>query len=289
MNEEKEEVELLDEIQDNKEEPKEQINQKIEIVEHKESKFDNLKSREEQFETEVKSKEPQSKKENRKPLNKKKTIITIILVIIIVIIVGSIWFVIAIRKVREEWTNITTDKPIIYIYPEEETKVKITVSNPENFTVTYPKYNEGWEVTAKEDGTLIDKNNKEYYALYWEGKNNNNKIKEDGFVIKGEDTSTFLEDKLKLLGLNNKETNEFIIYWLPKLEKNEYNYIRFQTREEINNYMKLNIEPTPDTLIRVLMEYKPLEKKIKVKEQKLQPVERQGYTIVEWGGTEIKK
>lgn len=286
MNEEKEEVELLEEVEDNKEEPKEQINQKIEIVEHKESKYDNLKSREEQFQKEAKDEEFVPKKRTGKTLNKKKTIITIILVILIVIVVGSIWFVNAIRKAREEWRDAPAYKPIIYIYPKEEEKIKITVSNPENFTVTYPKYNEGWEVTAKVDGTLIDKNNKEYYALYWEGKDCNSKIKEDGFVIKGEDTSSFLEEKLKVLGLNNKEANEFIIYWLPKLEKNEYNYIRFQTIEEINDYMKLNIEPTPDTLIRVLMEYKPLKKEIKVKEQKLQQVERQGYTVVEWGGTE---
>ena len=77
------------------------------------------------------------------------------------------------------------------------------------------------------------------------------------------------------------------MYWLPKLEKNKYNYIRFQTMEEINNNMRLDINPKPDTLIRVRMEYKPLDKRINVKEQKLTKVEREGYTIVEWGGTNI--
>ena len=185
-------------------------------------------------------------------------------------------------SVNAEW------KPIIYIYPKKDIDIKITVSHPEDFTITYPKYNNGWEVKALTDGTLIDKNGKEYYALYWEGENNKkNPIKEDGFVVKGEDVASFLEEKLTTLGLNYKEREEFIVYWLPKLEPNNYNYIRFQTMEEINKTMELNIDPKPDTLIRIMMEFKPLDKKIKVKEQKLETVDRVGYTVVEWGGTNI--
>ena len=178
-------------------------------------------------------------------------------------------------------------KPIIYIYPKEDMNVEVEVSNPEKLVVTYPKYEDGWKVKALKDGTLID-NNKKYYALYWEGIGKDNSIKEDGFVIKGEDSAGFLEEKLEILGLNYKESNEFIMYWLPKLESNKYNYIRFMTREEIDNNMELDINPKPETLIRVMMEYKGLDKKIKVKDQKLPRVERTGYTVVEWGGTEIK-
>ena len=179
-------------------------------------------------------------------------------------------------------------KPIIYIYPEEDMNVSISVSNPENFTTTYPKYEDGWEVKALTDGTLIDKFGKSYYALYWEGKQKNiSKVKEDGFVIKGEDTAEFLEEKLEILGLNYKEKNEFIMYWLPKMENNKYNYIRFETMEEINENMELFITPKPESLIRVRMDYKPLDKKIKVKEQELTTPERTGYTVVEWGGIEI--
>ena len=179
-------------------------------------------------------------------------------------------------------------KPIIYVYPEKDMDVEVTLSNPEKLTVTYPKYEDSWKVKALTDGTLIDSNNKKYYALYWEGIEDKDIINKDGFVIKGEDSASFLEEKLEILGLNYKERNEFIMYWLPKLEKNKYNYIRFKTREEIDNNMKLDINPEPDTLIRVMMEYKGLDKKIKVKEEKLTKVERDGYSVVEWGGTEIK-
>lgn len=183
------------------------------------------------------------------------------------------------------------DKPIIYIYPEEETEVTVELGRKENLICTYPIYEDKWEVTAKPDGTLIDdKTGRTYYALYWEGINSKkygNKL-ENGFVVKGEDTIKFLEEKLAILGLNEKEAEEFIVYWLPKMQNNKYNYIRFQTIEEINENMPLEVTPEPDTLIRIMMEWKALNKYIEVEEQQLERVERNGYTVVEWGGTEIK-
>lgn len=180
-------------------------------------------------------------------------------------------------------------KPIIYIYPKEQTKVSIKVGKPENLSHTYPKYENGWEVIAKPNGDLIDtKTGRNLYALYWEGKNTVEPNMNEGFIVKGKDTITFLEEKLKILGLNEREANEFIIYWLPKLESNKYNFIRFQTEEEINNNMPLEIEPKPDTVIRVVMEFKALEEPIQIQEQNLKTPERIGYTVVEWGGTEIK-
>lgn len=110
----------------------------------------------------------------------------------------------------------------------------------------------------------------------------------DGFVVKGEDSAAFLEEKLEVLGLNYKEAEEFIIYWLPKLEANKYNYIRFATLEEIEENMPLSVSGNPDSVIRVIMEYKGLEQPIKVKEQNLTTPERTGFTVVEWGGMELK-
>ena len=178
-------------------------------------------------------------------------------------------------------------KPIIYIYPEEEQEIEIKLSNKENLLFSYPKYNDGWKVIVDKNGN-IKMNNKSYYALFWEGNNKYTSIHEEGFVIEGKDIEQFLEEKLTILGLNDKERNEFIIFWLPKLEQNTYNYIYFESQEEINNYMSLEITPKPKSLIRIQMDYKSLEEKINVKEQKLTTPERDGYTIVEWGGSLIK-
>lgn len=180
-------------------------------------------------------------------------------------------------------------KPLIYIYPEYTMDISVKLGNSNNLSFSYPRYNNGWNVKAYKDGTLIDKNtNRELYGLFWEGNNYESSIKEEGFIVSGSEALTFLEEKLEILGLSQKESEEFIIYWLPKLESNKYNYIRFASKEEIDNYMPLEITPKPETVIRLLMEYKPLDKIVKVKEQDLTKVIRKGYTVVEWGGTLIK-
>lgn len=181
------------------------------------------------------------------------------------------------------------DKPVIYLYPEEETEISVKLGNPDKLTSVYPEYNNGWTVIAYPDGTLVDeKTGREYYSLYYESENQKeyNDIKE-GFVVKKEDIVKFLEEKLAILGLNDKEAEEFIIYWLPRLQQYNYIYIRFQTMEEIEENMPLILSQTPDTLIRIMMEWKGLDNYIEVKEQELSQVNRNGFTVVEWGGTQF--
>ena len=185
---------------------------------------------------------------------------------------------------------IGEEKPIIYLYPKEDTKVSVKLLKEKNLTYTYPKYKDEWRVIAYKNGNLKDLDtNRQLYSLYYESKNDIKfKIEKEGFVVKGEDTIEFLEEKLDILGLNEREAEEFIIYWLPRLAANKYNYIRFATLDEINKNMPLEIKPNPDTIIRVLMTFKKLEKPITVQEQHLETINRNGFVAVEWGGTEIK-
>ena len=178
-------------------------------------------------------------------------------------------------------------KPVIYLYPEEDTHVTVKLNLDGKLTCTYPRYNGVWDVTAKKDGTLIDNDGKEYSYLYWEGETNTEWDFSKGFCIKGEDTSEFLEYALDKLGLTRKEANEFIVYWLPLMEKNEYNIISFQGCNYTDN-AELVISPTPNTVIRVFMAYKASNEYIEIEEQNLIYKERTGFTVVEWGGTEVK-
>ena len=178
-------------------------------------------------------------------------------------------------------------KPLIYLYPTEDMRVSVKLGNPSKLTSTYPAYEGGWNVLAKKDGTLIN-NGRSYYGLYWEGANYTAKQSDEGFVVAGKDSAKFLEEKLAQLGLTEREANEMIIYWLPQLEKNAYNYIRFDLNDVMDRYMPLSVSPKPDTMVRVMMVFKPLERSVAVREQKLSTPERKGFVVVEWGGSEIK-
>ena len=181
-------------------------------------------------------------------------------------------------------------KPIIYFYPSEETDISVTFDHPEYLTTVYPAYHDGWHITARPDGTIVDLNtNRELYALYYESNAKEPyKVEADGFIVRGEDAAAFLEEKLEILGLTPREAEEFIVYWLPKLEANEYNYIRFATKAEIDQNMPLSITPTPDSVIRIMMTFKPLEAPIDIIEQTLESPARTGFTVVEWGGSPIE-
>lgn len=180
-------------------------------------------------------------------------------------------------------------KPMIYLYPTDTTDIKVKLGNPSLLSSTYPKYSNEWNVTVDTEGKLTDKKTgRELYGLYWEGYDYKTEMKDEGFVVAGENVSDFLEDKLALLGLNDREAEEFIVYWLPIMEKNKYNYVHFDLNEEMDAYMPLEISPKPETTIRIMMTFKALDNPVKVKAQKLETPERKGFTVVEWGGSEIK-
>ena len=179
-------------------------------------------------------------------------------------------------------------KPVIYLYPEAETDVTVTLDYDGELTCVYPVMNgNSWMVTASPDGTLTDKDGQTYNYLYWEGVSRTEYDFSQGFCVAGEDTAAFLEDALNQLGLTRQEANEFIVYWLPQMEENPYNLIAFQ-REVYMEAAQLTLEPAPDTLLRVFMAWKPLEKPVEIPAQELTGPERVGFTAVEWGGCQVK-
>lgn len=179
------------------------------------------------------------------------------------------------------------EKPVLYLYPEEETQVHVKLDFNGELTSVYPAYRDGWTVVAQPDGTLTDPDTgREYYCLFWEGESNVDYDLSSGFVVPGEGTAAFLEEALSQLGLTDREAQEFIIYWLPRMEDNPYNLISFQ-KEHYTDKAMLTIDPVPDTLLRVFMAWKGLEAPVEVEPQELEPVKRTGFTVVEWGGAQI--
>ena len=184
-------------------------------------------------------------------------------------------------------------KPVIYLYPPKTQTVNVKLDLQGKIVHPYPRYDHknGWTVLAQPNGMLTEVGSgKEFYCLYWEGLSQHRFDLSTGFVVKGSETIEFLEEKLALLGLNRREANEMIIYWLPRMENNPYNLIHFSTKE-YERIAKLNITPTPDQIIRIMMVFQPLQTPIRIPAQQLHAPtsSRKGFTVVEWGGQEIKQ
>ena len=181
--------------------------------------------------------------------------------------------------------GVLDEKPIIYLYPEKDTVCSVKVDIDCKLTCTYPDHgNDGWQnFIAKPDGTLVFPNGREYYCLYWEGVANFTPDFSTGFCVKGSESAEFLEKILADIGLTEREANEFIIYWLPRLEQNEYNLISFNA-EKYCASARLEITPTPDSILRVFMSAKAVDSFVEIESEGFDGFDREGFTVVEWGG-----
>ncbi|MFA6193436.1 MAG: hypothetical protein WC726_01035 [Parcubacteria group bacterium] len=179
-------------------------------------------------------------------------------------------------------------KPVIYLYPEKTQKISVKVSPSEGFTKTEPDYGSGWNVIADSMSHLKNlADGKTYPYLFWEGKSKEvYQMPRRGFVADRDNLENLLNDKLALLGLNNKEISDFKEFWLPKMlaENKPYYFVTFSSKDEIDKLAPLEISPKPDTTIRVMMDYKGLDEKIDALGYDIKTPERKGFTAVEWGG-----
>ena len=191
-------------------------------------------------------------------------------------------------------TEIHYNAPIIYLYDDLEREATVKLDLNGELTCTYPRYNEetGWVVKTSSDGVLTDKSGRQYEYLYWEADIDMEPDLSRGFCVKGEDSVEFLEKALSDLGLSDTEANAFIMYWLPQLEENPYNVITFQG-ETYENVAKLNVDPLPDTVVRVNMLFYGCDEYVEIEEQDLSSMnpsvsEREGFVLVEWGGGKLE-
>ena len=175
-------------------------------------------------------------------------------------------------------------KPVIYLYPEDVTEVSVKLDYNGSLILTDPVYGDGWNVTAYPDGKLITADGNEYPYLFWEGRKAYTLDTDKGFCIKGTDSESFLKEKLAYLGLSDSEAADLLEFWLPHLESSPYNIIRFHAEDYTDNAI-LDISPCPDTVIRVYMSITPCDVFTSIAPQQLEAAaERNGFTVVEWGG-----
>lgn len=185
---------------------------------------------------------------------------------------------------------ILTEKPVIYLYPEEKQNVSVKVEPAGEFTFTYPSYENGWEVLASPDGKLtVD--DQSYNYLFWEASEKLDLEDIDfnvGFTVPGCDVTGFLEEKLMDAGLNGKERADFITFWAPRMASHDDVFLQFHFNEECDRFGELEITPKPDNVYRIYVIWQPVDQlRVAPSPQEIPAMNREGFTVLEWGGQEL--
>ncbi len=179
-----------------------------------------------------------------------------------------------------------TCKPVIYLYPEKEMAVEVKIDFEGENPILYPEYNDGWKCTASPNGDLkIGEST--YNYLFWEVDQPDHLSTADlneGFIVKGENSISFLEEKLSAAIFTSKEKADFITFWGPLIQKNELNFVRFEFNEVCDKFAELKISPAPSNVYRLYIFFSPIDEAFEVKEQQVPKMNRDGFTVLEWGG-----
>ena len=208
--------------------------------------------------------------------------------------------------------DVQVKKPAIYLYPEKTTQINVKLDKSIEYKTTVPNYNKkGWNVEAEPTGTLRDlqpqytkcsKLPKKQYGLeyareacgvnkypyiFWDGTPKA-KVpqKSTGFIVKKEDIALFLAGKADEMKFNTNEKTDFVKYWAKEMHDTNWDYFKvyFLQNEDVDMYMPIYIEPKPVSLNRIEIIISKGKKNAKIEPQTLLPINREGFTVVEWGG-----
>ena len=175
-------------------------------------------------------------------------------------------------------------KPVVYLYPTKTQAVNVRVGA--NVSVSIPQYNPntGWNAIAQPNGQL-SVNGQQYDSLFWEGTGHGLYPGiTAGTVVKRADAASTIRAQLLKQGLNQKETNDFLAFWQPRIPNDPYIRLTWFNTAQLDKLAPLTVSPKPDTAIRVFLDMAGYSSPVNIPAQKLTSTERKGFTLVEWGG-----
>lgn len=188
--------------------------------------------------------------------------------------------------------TIVMRKPVVYLYPQTVQSVKVELQVDGTLTTTYPRIakDHSWTVKAGPTGELFDpQTEKRYPYLFWEAKRSTAFTIDtaQAFCVASKDAERFLEDAANKYALNEKERTDFVTYWLPALENNKFSLVQFLSASEYDRYATMVVSPKPDCMNRLFMIFQGVHSPVKTGSPTLAQLDRKGFTVVEWGGTNL--
>ena len=173
-------------------------------------------------------------------------------------------------------------KPNIYIYPTEKMQLNVELSFPLGGKVvtSIPEYVDGWDFVVDTNG-LIDNT---YSYLFYESTQPDVWQRTDGWTIKATELDFFFRENMNSYGFYGQEIDDFIDYWIPRLDIYTYYSIYPQTKELINKVIELEFSEQPDNLLRL---FYFVEGHNQLQNKLIEPISdnfnREEYFATEWG------
>ncbi|MFA6403076.1 MAG: hypothetical protein WCX31_15850 [Salinivirgaceae bacterium] len=187
-------------------------------------------------------------------------------------------------ELEKERPGFMAYKPNIYIYPDKNIKLKVTIGFPKGgeIVTSIPDYDTGWDVSVEPKSII----NKSYGYLFYESNQPDVWQKEEGWIIKKENLKSFFIDNMGKYGFNDTEIKDFVEYWIPRLTDFDNYVIYPQTTKIIEEVISLNFSVQPDEIFRLfyLIKGKTNYQDIKILEPNIESgFKRNNYHISEWG------
>lgn len=187
-------------------------------------------------------------------------------------------------------TQMCIGKPIIYLYPTQDTFVNVQVQTAGQVVVSDPKIEERntWTNVLAHPGGKFDYKGKTYSELFYETEARSLSAPQEGIIISVQNLEDKLREEITLLGLTKaSEQQEFLDWWVPRLQALHAPYILFSilNASEKARLDDVEISPKPDTFIDFIAYFKPLQQVVPVDKLEITAApKRQGFAAVEWGG-----
>ncbi len=180
--------------------------------------------------------------------------------------------------------HVTAKKPNIYLYPETKTDITVTFERPGCLTASIPDYTGDWSITAAPDGTLTDADKNSYEYLFYEALVKKNTFQtEEGFLVPADKRDEVFRRVLTDYGFNEQETADFIEYWSDYLTSGE-DYVMYPILTDgVDAAVPVSFSVNPDSITRIWFGFTHYDGS-EIKKTEITPIERKGFTVVEWGG-----
>jgi hypothetical protein len=179
-------------------------------------------------------------------------------------------------------TCVMVYKPNIYIYPEEDIQLAVKLDFPMGgkIVTSIPEYVNSWNITVDKNGLI----NNIYSYLFYESTQPDIWQKNNGWIMEKTELEAFFRSNMTAYGFLGQEIEDFIDYWIPRLDNYGYYSICPQTAELIDKVIKLSFSKQPENILRLFYVIEGFDNLPEIiVEPTINSFERKNFFVTEWG------